>query len=298
MNIDRTVNAPLAAHLLDLLDALDGQAIPLILVGGFGLFLRREWLLETRTRTLFERLPESRATEDFDLVLRLELLADLRKMTGLRAALDGLGYRVVENAQIYQFIKPGTAWGNVRDVKIDLLARKPGEGDPKLKTDSRRVKPSDKNSPLHAHITPEAIAVEDDLLEIELEGSRSDGTASRGRIFLPCAYAMYLMKLFAFRDEHTGIKPGDRERYARKHALDLYTITGLLTQAERDGLPAFQARYGRHPIAREAGQIVKAYFAAPNAMGVLRLRDNGVLLEPADLTNFIAVLGRTFPAED
>jgi hypothetical protein len=42
MNIDRTVNGPLAAHLLDLLDALEDQNIPLILVGGFGLFLRRE----------------------------------------------------------------------------------------------------------------------------------------------------------------------------------------------------------------------------------------------------------------
>jgi hypothetical protein len=298
MNIDRTVNGPLAAHLLDLLDALEDQNIPLILVGGFGLFLRREWLLETRTPTLFERVPESRATEDFDLVLRLELLADLRKMTGLRATFDALGYRVVKNAQIYQFIKPGTAWGNARDIKIDLLARKPGEGDPKLKTDSRRVKPSDKNSPLHAHITPEAIAVEDDPLEIELEGSRTDGRLSRGKIFLPCAYAMYLMKLFAFRDEHEGIKPGDRERYATKHALDLYTITALLTLAERDGLPAFRERYGDHPIAREAGQIVKAYFAEPNAMGVLRLRDSNMLLEPANLTNFIAVLGRTFPAVD
>ena len=88
MNIDRTVNGPLAAHLLDLLDALEGQDIPLILVGGFGLFLRREWLLETGTKTLFERVPESRATEDFDLVLRLELLADLMKMTGLRAAFE------------------------------------------------------------------------------------------------------------------------------------------------------------------------------------------------------------------
>jgi hypothetical protein len=298
MNIDRTVNGPLAAHLLDLLDALDGQDIPLILVGGFGLFLRREWLLETRTKTLFERVPESRATEDFDLVLRLELLADLTKMTGLRAALDALGYRVVKNAQIYQFIKPGTAWGNARDIKIDLLVRKPGKGDPKLKTDSRRVKPSEKNSPLHAHITPEAIAVEDDLLEIELDGSRTDGRPFRGKIFLPCAYAMYLMKLFAFRDEHEGVKPGDRERYATKHALDLYMITALLTQAERDGLPTFQKHYGNHPIARGAGQIVKAYFAEPNAMGVLRLRDNAVLLEPANLTDFIALLGRTFPADD
>lgn len=71
-----------------------------------------------------------------------------------------------------------------------------------------------------------------------------------------------------------------------------------MTQAERDGLPTFQERYGDHPIAREAGQIVKAYFAETNAMGVLRLRDNAVLLEPANLTSFIAILGTTFPAND
>ena len=298
MNLERTAFAPLAAHLLDLLTALEKEEIPLILIGGFGLFLRRQWLLESQTQTLFERVPASRATEDFDLVLRLELLADLPKMTAFRAALDGLGYQVVQSAQIYQFIKPNTAWGGARDVKVDLLAREPSEGDPALWTDARRVKPSASQSPLHARLTPEALAVEDTPLEVMLEGNRTDATQARGSILLPCAYAMYLMKLFAFRDEHAELKRGDRAVYARKHALDLFTITALLTATEYDALPTFQQRYGQHPIAREAGEIVREFFAEPNAMGLLRLRESSEVLAPADLNAFINLLKRTFPVGD
>lgn len=182
MNLERSAFAPLAAHLLDLLHALEGQGIPLILAGGFGLFLRRQRILESGVRTLLERTPEARATEDFDVVLRLELLADLPKMIALRQALDALGYEVVQSAQTYQFVKPGTAWGAARDVKVDLLARQPGAGDPPLRVDNRRVKPSPKGSPLHAHVTPEAIAVEDGLLELPLEGRRTDGEPSAGTV--------------------------------------------------------------------------------------------------------------------
>ena len=181
MNLERTAFAPLAAHLLDLLTALEKEEIPLILIGGFGLFLRRQWLLESQTRTLFERVPASRATEDFDLVLRLELLADLPKMTAFRAALDGLGYQVVQSAQIYQFVKPNTAWGGARDVKVDLLAREPSEGDPALWTDARRVKPSASQSPLHARLTPEAIAVEDTPARGDARGNPHRWDSGAGR---------------------------------------------------------------------------------------------------------------------
>ena len=63
VDLTRTPFAPLGAYLLDLLHALDGHEIPLILVGGFGLFLRQEHLAAEGTRTLFPGVSPARATE-------------------------------------------------------------------------------------------------------------------------------------------------------------------------------------------------------------------------------------------
>ena len=96
IDLGSTPFSPLASHLLDLLHALDGKEIPLILVGGFGLYLRRRLVETEGLTTLYDTLPEPRATEDFDLALQLQLLSDVAKMRGLREALDGLGYQVVQ----------------------------------------------------------------------------------------------------------------------------------------------------------------------------------------------------------
>jgi hypothetical protein len=166
LDLTTTPFAPLSSHLLDLLHALEGEDIPLILVGGFGLFLRRLLITQLGVPTLYPSVPVPRATEDFDVVLKLHILADVVRMKTLRAAIDGLGYQVVETAQEYQFRKPGTAWGSNRDVKIDLMAREPETTDPKLYVGGVRLMPRNRNNPLHAYRTPEAVAVEADLWEI------------------------------------------------------------------------------------------------------------------------------------
>lgn len=131
----------MSAHLLDLLHALEGNDVPLILVGGFGLYLRRRFVEAEGSRTLYSPLPETRATEDFDFAIKLELLADSGKMRAQREALNDLGYQVFPKAEEYQFVKPGTGDASHRDVKIDLLARQPGPNDPKLHFGDRRVMP-------------------------------------------------------------------------------------------------------------------------------------------------------------
>ncbi|MCA1595879.1 MAG: hypothetical protein LC772_05595, partial [Chloroflexi bacterium] len=130
VDLNATPFAPLSAHLLDLLHELEGQDVPLILAGGYSLFLRRLAIEQSGTRTLYASIPPLRATEDFDVVLKLELLADLPKVQSLRRAIDNLQYQVVKGAEKYQFYKPGTGWEGHREVKIDLLARLPGPADP------------------------------------------------------------------------------------------------------------------------------------------------------------------------
>jgi len=86
----------LTANLLDLLFELEGRGIPVMIGGGYGLFLKRRHLAATRERTLFEKLPEARVTNDLDLFLRAELLSDLDRTREVKEAILRLGYVPVE----------------------------------------------------------------------------------------------------------------------------------------------------------------------------------------------------------
>src|SRR5689334_6403561 len=154
------------------------------------------------------------------------------------------------------------------------MAREPGEDDPRLHRGGFRLMPRKKNNPLHAFLTPEAIAVEDGLREIAIAGNRPAGEPYEGQLFLPHPYAACLMKLFAFRDEETGRKGSSRPLYARKHALDIYTLTALLTPEEHDSLAEYRARYGSLPIGVLAADIVHQFFAEPGARGAIRLLEH------------------------
>ena len=147
------------------------------------------------------------------------------------------------------------------------------------------------NNPLHARRTPEAIAVEEGLTPVTLEGSRTDGNVYQGTVFLPVPYALYLMKLYAFRDEQSNKGPG-RELYARKHALDLYTLTANLTPDEYTSLSSFKTRHEQNPVVQEANRIVQTYFGDEVSAGVIRLLDADINRE--HLTSFLDLLTSLF----
>ena len=67
---------PLTANLLDLLHELREHPVPLTIGGGFGLYLKRMRLDQTRERTLFSQLPMPRATNDLDLFVRADVLCN------------------------------------------------------------------------------------------------------------------------------------------------------------------------------------------------------------------------------
>jgi hypothetical protein len=93
----------LTASLLDLLYELEGRNIPITVGGGFGLYLKRQHLTTLGLRVLFDRLPESRSTNDLDLFLRAEVLVDLERTREVAEAIRRLGYAVVEEAQFLQW---------------------------------------------------------------------------------------------------------------------------------------------------------------------------------------------------
>jgi hypothetical protein len=60
----------LQTALLDLLHEIRGTEIKLIIGGGYGIYLKDEFVRRSRLRTLFENKPETRSTNDLDLFLR------------------------------------------------------------------------------------------------------------------------------------------------------------------------------------------------------------------------------------
>jgi hypothetical protein len=90
---------PLHQSLLDLLRELDGRGVPLTVGGGYGLYLKRAHLARTGQQTLFTELPDVRSTNDIDMFLRAEVLADLPRTKEVADAIKRLGYDVVEEAK-------------------------------------------------------------------------------------------------------------------------------------------------------------------------------------------------------
>lgn len=283
---------PLKATLLDLLYELRDADVPLLLGGGYGLYLKQEATLASDAPRLLDLTPPLRATNDLDLFLRTELIADSERLRPLRAALDRLGFTVIPSAQNYQFARKFTLDGIVWDIKVDLLTRTPDPAVyPHLKFDARRVKPHPSVG-LHAHRTDEALAIEDGAELLELTGERTSGETFTGTVYLPPTYAFLMMKLFALNDQ----KDDETKRYGEKHALDLYTLVSLLTEAEYEATLALRDRYQSSPEAQTAARLVAELFATTESIGSLRLRQNESLPREVNLSNFFGILREIYPS--
>src|SRR5260370_27956591 len=165
---------PLLANLLDLQHELKNDAIPLTIGGGFGLFLKRRMIDETGERTLLPHLPEPRATNDLDLFIHAEILADLRQTRCLADAMHRLGYEPVEQAKFMQWKRQVMVSGVMQEVKIDLLVGPLGDHERHMKVNGPRVRPKGEIE-FHAHRTEEALAIDSELFPIGVLGHRSNG---------------------------------------------------------------------------------------------------------------------------
>lgn len=282
---------PLLTTLLDLLYELRDADFPLVLGGGYGLYLRQEQLQESGEPSLLEAIPPLRATNDLDVFLHTEVITDSERLRPLRQALDRLGFTVIPSAQNYQFARKFTLAGQDWDIKIDLLAKTPDRSVfPHVKVDERRVRPHPSVG-LHAHRTDEAIALEDNMTTVTVTGPRSNGERYTGQLSLPSTYASLMMKLYALRDQWASTEKG----FGRKHAIDLYTLIALMTEPEYHTSQELSRRYQATMEGREAGRITKALFKDDSGMGVLRMKEHGTLPAQADIAVFLSVLKELFP---
>lgn len=284
----------LITSLLDLLHELESQKLSIMVGGGFGLFLKRCFLNEADQRTLFDRLPEPRATNDLDLFLRVEVLTDLDRTRSFAEAIRRLGYTAVEEAKFLQWKRyfPERNDRQAQEVKIDVLVGPLGNHRRNLHVKMPRVRPKGEIE-FHAHAVEEAIHLEDEPIAVTIVGTRSTGESMEGAVNIPQAFPYLMMKLHAFNDR----KKDENKDLGRHHALDLYAIVGMMSETEYERAKELGATYAANRYVRRARAVVGDHFGSATAIGVLRLREHKLFRQDFMLTDFMDVLGEIFSTE-
>ena len=258
--------------------------------GGFGLYLKRQHLESTEQRMLFDQLPESRSTNDLDLFLRVEVLADLNRTRVVAEVIRGLGYTVVEEAKFLQWKREVLVGDVSQEVKIDILVGPLGESREKFHIKMPRVRPRG-SIQFHAHAVEEAIQLEDEPIAVKVTGKCSTGETYAGTVQIPQAFPYLMMKLHAFDDR----KDDADKDLGRHHALDLYTVVGMMTEGEYRRAQELGVAQATDEHVRRACAIVRDHFADRTAVGILRLREHALFRAEFLLEAFMSVLGEIFP---
>ena len=282
----------LQTALLDLLHEVQGTEVKLIIGGGYGIYLKNNHVRRMGMGTLLQEWPEPRSTNDLDLFLRPELLINSAKLSPLADAIDRLGYKAVQGAEKYQFVKPGPGGAEAGSVKIDILTgpQRFFNGT-EVRVDSRRARPKPSVG-IHAHPVEEAPTLDSGILPVLLEGKLSSGSPWSCEVFLPHPYTFSMMKLFAFRDR---FEDPDKE-YGRYHALDLYMIQATTTEQEWGTALEMRDQQNGEPIIEEAGQLVSEYFSTLDRLGMIRMRESPYYRPELQLDEFMSALQELFPA--
>lgn len=287
MSMDALVTA-----LLDLAHELPDLPTPLLVGGGFGLYLKQRHLEEADdldTLIPGELWPPARATEDVDLLLPTEVIISVEHMRSIRTALDTLGYR--PDVPNFQFVKD-TKHG---PVKIDLLTCDvPDEHADRVHVKPPRIRPIG-DVALHAYLTEEAIELGLSPFEFTLYGTRSDGTPTELIIQIPNPFTYLLMKLHAFRDRVND----ERKNLGAHHALDVYRIVAMLNREEYDLTKRLSTEHAASDAVRNATDIVSQSFGNSSSVGVLRLlagaADADLAKTAVQVDEFVSVLSELFP---
>ena len=285
----------LKTTLLDLAYEFRDTGFPIILAGGYGLYLKQLYRQRPdapRTLLPSELWPAPRNTEDLDIFLQTDIVASVEHMKAVRSALDRLGFTVVERVRFMHFEK---VLGAIGQVKVDLLTGP--TDDPttrrKLRLQNKpRVRPKGKVE-LHAYLTNEAIGVEEAPTEIPVSGERSTGDPYRTIVHVPQPFTFLLMKLHAFADRK---EDADRD-LGRHHVLDLYRLVAILTEDEYKSVREQVSKHRAQAAVSHAEKIVASDFRDLRAIGILRLREHTLVRSDFDFATFLEVLHECFLKE-
>jgi hypothetical protein len=179
--------------------------------------------------------------------------------------------------------------GVSQEVKIDVLVGPLGEHRKKLHVKMPRVRPKG-SIEFHAHTVEEAIHLEDEPIAVQVTGNRSAGGPYSATAQVPQAFPYLMMKLHAFDDR----KDDADKKLGQHHALDLYTIVGMMTEREYERAKELGAAHAADGHVRRSRAIVRGHFARTTALGLLRLRDHDLFREEFLLETFMSVLAEVF----
>lgn len=255
----------LKAALIELVRAASARGLSLFLGGGYGLYLKQVHLTLQGTRTFLpvDAWPKPRGTPDLDIFLPTELVVDLGHMVQFREVLTELKYEPV--AKFMHFEKR-VEQGKVR---VELLTGPiDAEFHDKMHFKLPRVRPKG-NVEIHAYLHEEALALEIEPLTLPLSGNTT--------VRIPNAFSFLLMKLHAARDRLDD----DNKQLGRHHALDVYRIIAMMSEAEVDLVRRLRQEHRDHDVVRSAIEISAVHFADLTSRGVVRMREH--TLASADL---------------
>lgn len=265
---------------------------PLIVGGGFGLYLRQESLRLSGERTLLAQLPEPRATNDIDLFIAMELLVSVASVQAIQSRIEALGYTPIESAEYFQWRREDSLG---HEVKLDLLCGPIGDHASQLNTGKLpRVRPKAPRGSLrlHARLTDEAIELDERALPFAISTTDAQGQPATCTIARPHPFTYLMMKLFAFDDR----KSDDRKDVGRHHAMDLYRVVGMLTEIEYRECLELGRNYQNDTRVVRARQIVTDRFSQPTSLGMLRLREHPLFRDGFPIDEFSSVLAEIMQA--
>ena len=238
---DLSGDDPLWPHFGPLWRDLQATASQSILIaGGYGLFLKQKFLranVGIPVVVPLDRWPNAspRVTNDLDLVIGLDLIADEKTQHAFKIALDKHGFSVNERNPRWQFEKRVS---ETHRVVVDLHAPLPAKDQSNLQTHGRRVKrkPSLGEEGIHGHTNPEAVGCDLHPFRFEVDGTS---------ILVPNPVTWSIMKLTAMSDRwrisddatQSADKRGFSRSQAIKHAQDVCRVVALVTRDENETAP-------------------------------------------------------------
>lgn len=258
------IGDPLMPHLMDVLarPELGG----LILAGGFGIRVKQEFLAQTQARTLISPFPLARATGDLDLFLRMEVFGNVQRKDDMRRAIDELGYEPTQRN--WQFRKPLGERYPTRSVTLDLLSRRPQQGENVRFKDPRVGEGS-----LHGRDTEEAFAIDVDPIPLPIRDRTSAGDEIEAVVLVPHPYAWLNMKVRAAHD-WLRRQRGEMEakEFSEKHAFDVYVLVAMLTEEELLRCGEIAGVFESHKLAAAIRAQAQELFATSASPGFLEAR--------------------------
>jgi hypothetical protein len=246
----------------------------LLLAGGYGLFLKQTWLLDHPKTLIIVPMGQwrtpPRVTQDFDLVIGLDIIAEQEAQERLLAVLERHAFAVSEKNPRWQFEK---SVADDRRVRVELHAPLPPTGHSGLRADSIRVKrkPSLGIGDIHGRTNREAVGCDLRPFSFALEGIPIAVTN-------PATWC--IMKLTAMQDQWVRseeVRRSEKDRtfcreQAIKHAQDVCRIVAMVARDERDAASEVLDSIGTTPQCVKAAGIFAEFFQPDGGWGMINTR--------------------------